>query len=328
MTAFDLDLCASTRIDDDDLRRLFKGPNRGLVPKLLDVIWGLEDYWPMTLRQIYYQAVAALLVSNNLGQYRRIGNICKALREDDILPWRAMEDRARRTTAKRGLSGLEEFLQSNLATALNWRYYHRCHLQGQANYVELTVEKDALAPLVEEVCWPLCTRMSVTKGQPSVTLMQRIAGRMEAAVSRGQTPILLHFGDLDATGVQVPLSMQSTLWRVHGLDVEVVMGGLTPEQVVEHNLPQSIDAAKEDDPNIERWNQRFPGQAPTELDAMHPSILQETVRAALLDCYDDEQMAEQKEKEHEDEEVLKRMRRSMLTHLRTEFPEQMEPLDL
>ena len=68
MFDFDADSCASTRIDDDDLRALFKGDNRELLPKLLEVVWSLEDYWPMTLRQIYYQAVAALLVANNLAE--------------------------------------------------------------------------------------------------------------------------------------------------------------------------------------------------------------------------------------------------------------------
>ncbi|MFL7811960.1 MAG: hypothetical protein AB8I80_25205, partial [Anaerolineae bacterium] len=179
----------------------------------------------------------------------------------------------------------------------------------------------------EDVTSRLCTRMSVTKGQPSVTLMQTIAERMEAAERRGQSPMLLHFGDLDSTGVQIPLSMEKTLWDVHGIDVEVIHGGLTPEQCVEHNLPQSLDAAKPQDPNTARFHQRFPGQAPTELDAMHPAILQDTVREALLDCYDDEQMREQQEKEKEDEKVLKRMRRSMLAHLRTTFPEQMAGLE-
>jgi len=127
--------------------------------------------------------------------------------------------------------------------------------------------------------------------------------------------------------VQVPLSMEKTLFDVHGLDVEVIHGGLTPAQCVEHNLPQSLDAAKPDDPNIERWCQRFPDQTPTELDAMHPAVLQETVREALLDCYSDEQMREQQEKEKEDEKVLKRMRRTMLDHLLAVFPEHMEGLE-
>lgn len=321
--------CPSTVIDPDDLRAYFKGKNRELVPDLLSVIWELEEYWPMSLRQIYYRAVAALLVANNVKQYRRIMSVCKTLREQDVLPWRAMEDRGRRTTGKRGLSGLNEFLNSNLESALNWRYYHRCHLQGQDNYVEVTVEKDALAPLVEDVCWPLCTRMSVTKGQPSVTLMEQIARRLDAAMQRGQNPILLHFGDLDPTGVQVPVSMQQTLMKVHGLEVDVIHGGLTPAQCREHKLPESIDAAKATDPNYERWLARYgTEQAPTELDAVHPAKLQDMVRQAILDCYDDEGMREQQAKEHEDEQVLKEMRRFMLTHLRAKFPEHMTGVEV
>lgn len=321
--------CPSTVIDPEDLRAYFKGKNRELVPELLSVIWELEEYWPMSLRQIYYQAVAALLVANNLSQYRRIMTVCKTLREHDVLPWRAMEDRGRRTTDKRGLSGLNEFLESNLKSALNWRYYHRCHLQGQDNYVEVTVEKDALAPLVEDVCWPLCTRMSVTKGQPSVTLMEQIARRMEAAMQRGQEPILLHFGDLDPTGVQVPVSMRQTLMDVHGLEVTVTHGGLTPAQCLEHSLPESVDAAKASDPNYGRWIKRYGHeQAPTELDAVHPAKLQDMVRQAILDCYDDEGMREQQAKEHEDERVLKEMRRFMLRQLERRFPEHMGGLEV
>lgn len=321
--------CPSTTINPDDLRAYFKGQNRTLVPELLKVIWDLEDYWPMSLRQIYYRAVAALLVANNVKQYRRIMGICKTLRENDALPWRAMEDRGRTTTAKRGLSGLGEFLESELNGALNWRYYHRCRLQGQDNYVEVTVEKDALAPLIEDVCWPLCTRMSVTKGQPSVTLMEQIARRMEAAMQRGQEPILLHFGDLDPTGIQVPVSMRKTLMDVHGLDVDVIHGGLTPEQCREHRLPESLDAAKATDPNYPRWLARFgTEQAPTELDAVHPAKLQEMVRQAILDCYDDAKMREQQEKEREDVSVIREMRRSMLRHFRSAFPDHMHGIEV
>jgi hypothetical protein len=314
------EVCSRTGIDAETVNGLFKGANRDLAPRVLQIFAELEDYWPLSLRQAYYRCVAGLLISNNSKQYRRLMGICKTLREQDLLSWHAMEDRARRTTEKRGLSGLEEFLSKDLESTLNWRYYHRCHLQGQEVYCEVTVEKDALAPLVEEVVYRLCTRMSVTKGQPSVTLMEQIARRMDAAMQRGQEPILLHFGDLDPTGVQIPLSMKATLWDVHSLDVDVRVGGLTPEQCVEYDLPQSLDAAKRDDPNYRRWIDRFGTQAPTELDAMHPATLQALVQSRLLGIYDDELMEEQRAREKEDELVLKSMRRSMLDHLRSAFP--------
>ena len=312
---------------DNVFDRLFRGHKRQLARSVLEVINRLEEFWPLSLRQAYYQCVAGLLVPNNVASYRQIMDICKRLRIEEILPWRAMEDRGRRTSDKRGLSGLEEFLRENLEPALNWRYYHRCHLKGQSNYVEVSVEKDALYPLVEEACWLLCTRVTSVKGQCSVTTVERMASRFDAAMQRGQTPILLHYGDLDPTGVQIPLSLKKAFLEVHALDVEVVQCALTPEQVVEYGLPQDVDPEdKSEDPNYQRWQERFPGQTPTELDALHPKILQELVRSDVLDCYDESLMDEQKEQEQEDDEVLKLMRRSMLGHLRAKFPEQMSSL--
>jgi hypothetical protein len=306
---------------------LFKGANRALAPQLLEIVEGLEEWWPMTLRQVFYQAVAALAIRNTHAQYRRVMGIFKRLRESDVLPYHAMEDRSRRTTDKRGLSGLAEFVHENLETALNPRYYHRCYLQGQKRYVEVSLEKDALAPLVEDACWPLCTRVNMTRGHLSVTMVEQIAGRMNTAMQRGQECVLLHFGDLDPTGVQIPLSVQAALERVHGLRVSLVVGGLTPEQCVAYALPQSLDAEKATDPNIKRWRQRYPGQAPTELDALHPRDLMQLVERQLLALYDDSMIEEQRAKERADELVLKRMRASMLAHLRSAFPHLMREVD-
>jgi hypothetical protein len=90
---------ASTR---NDLDRLFRGENRRLAAALVRLIGRFEPYWPMTLRAYYFQAVAALLVSNNQAQYRRIGKILADLRRADLVPWFAVEDKTRTTSSKRG----------------------------------------------------------------------------------------------------------------------------------------------------------------------------------------------------------------------------------
>jgi hypothetical protein len=82
-----------------------------------------------------------------------------------------------------------------------------------------------------------------------------------------------------------------------------------------------LDAAKSDDPNYDRWCRRYGSQSPTELDAMHPEVLQATVRQQILDGYDDDLMRIQEEQEMKDRQILQAMRRSMLDHLATEFPE-------
>lgn len=113
----------------------------------------------------------------------------------------------------------------------------------------------------------------------------------------GKNPILLHFGDLDPTGVQIPKSIQSGLLMHHGLDIEVLQVALTPQQCIDNNLPQSLDAAKPDDPNIARWYEEYGNQSPTELDALHPEQLKTLVEDSLNEVYDVDEMDEQRLKE-------------------------------
>lgn len=320
------DPCTRSKIEIPD--GMFKGPNKILVPQLIQAVYGLEDYWAMSVRQIYYQAVAKLLVSNEINQYRRVQRLLGILREESLLPWECIEDRTRKTTDKRGVENLQIFLQENLESMLNWRYYHRCHVQGQGNYIELSVEKDALAPLVDDVGWRYCTRVNTTRGQTSKTMIETMATRFDAAMQHGQTPVLIHFGDLDPSGVAIPRAMQKTLWKVHGLDVEVVMGGLTPAQCSEYKLLVSPDSVKESDPNIRAWRKYYPDQAPTELDALHPTELTQLVEKILLEWYDEGQMDAQQAKERKEEDVLKDMRVKTLRFLRATYPEQLGGLKL
>jgi len=50
---------------DNEINTLFRGQSRELAPQLINLVHEFQDYWPMTLRAFYYQAVSALLVQNN-----------------------------------------------------------------------------------------------------------------------------------------------------------------------------------------------------------------------------------------------------------------------
>lgn len=305
---------------NETINQLFRGSNRQLAVDLIGIIDDLSEYWPLTVRQIYYRAVAALLVSNNQSEYRRIGKLLVDLRADEIVPWTAIDDRTRTTSEKRGMSNLQEYLQGHLETVLNPEYYGRCYIQDQPVYAEISVEKDALLSVVRDAAYVYCTRVSVTRGQPSATLVNKMAERFDRALSLGKEPVLLHFGDLDPTGVQIPASIQSTLLERHGLHVAVRQIALTPAQCVSMDLPQSLDAAKEGDPNFERWIQKFGDQAPTELDAMHPAQLQRLVDSTLRSVYDMEGFFEQVDEEKEERRTLRRMRDVTIRFLQEQFP--------
>jgi len=249
-------------IFDIEINALFRGENRELARSLVSLTDDFKNYWPMTLRAFYYQAVSALLVKNEQKQYKRIGDILKKLRRAELVPWYAMEDKTRTTSSKRGESDVTGYIESDLATFLNANYYQRCYIQNQPVYVEISVEKDALSTLIEDAAYMHCTRVSVTRGQPSATMINDMAERFENAYMHGLKPILLHFGDLDPTGVQIPKSMKDGFKEHHDIEVDVRHVGLTPGQCKKYNLPISFDAAKAGDPNHKRWVAEYGTQAP------------------------------------------------------------------
>ena len=312
---------ASTHSEID---ALFRGDNRELAVQLIDLTQSFRRYWPMTLRAFYYQAVSALLVKNNQSQYRRVGKILATLRRSDLVPWYCMEDKTRTTSDKRGRPDVSTYIEEAMSEFLSPDYYQRCYIQEQPVYVELSVEKDALSTLVKDAAWMHCTRVSVTRGQVSATMLNAMAERFDKAIMRGLEPILLHFGDLDPTGIQIPKSILEGLYEHHSIDVDVRQIALTPQQCDEHNLPQSLDAAKAGDPNINRWYSQYGAQSPTELDALHPEKLKELVLNSLNDVYDIDEIDEQREKEEEERDLLQSMRNKTLDFLHDEFPEHME----
>ncbi len=119
------------------------------------------------------------------------------LRREDVLPWRAIEDRTRRTIDKRGVPDLQAFVEEQMEDFMDWRYYHRCLVRDQEVYVEVATEKDALARIFEEAVWPYCVRLNIVRGQVSATMVHDMGERFGRAVMNGpdaDTALLRGFG--------------------------------------------------------------------------------------------------------------------------------------
>ena len=72
----------------------FRGTTLELMKSAQRVIDGLKGYWPLTLRQIYYQLVAALIIENSLKEYKRLSRVLSNARIEGLVPWASMEDRS------------------------------------------------------------------------------------------------------------------------------------------------------------------------------------------------------------------------------------------
>ncbi|MCF7996753.1 MAG: hypothetical protein K9L88_18260 [Chromatiaceae bacterium] len=301
--------------------QLFKGANRELADALISIVTEMREYWPLTVRQVYYQAVSRLLVSNHINQYRKVSRNLTTLRRHDLLPWSAIEDRTRRTFNKRGMASVSDFIVGQLDEFLDYRRYGRCYIQDQDVYVEVATEKDALSSILSEAVWLFCTRLNVVRGQVSATMVNAMAERFDKAIMRGKHPVLLYLGDLDPTGAAIPKALIRNMAEWHGIEVELQRCALNPDQVDRYHLPVSPDAAKEQDPNYRAWRAEYGDQAPVELDAIHPRDLTQLTQAALSAVYDMSEVDAQKAREAEERALLKRMKHKVEDFITAEFPE-------
>jgi hypothetical protein len=303
----------------------FRGESRTLAERLVEITFSMQDYWPLTVRQAYYQAVAALLIANNENQYKRVSRVLTDLRRQHFLPWHAFEDRTRRTIEKRGIADLREFVREQTETLFDWRYYHRCYVQNQDNYIEVATEKEALTRIMEDAVWEYCVRLSPVRGQVGAPMVKGMAERFTKARANGQRPILLYLGDLDPSGLAIPLSLVRVMAEHHGVDVYLARVALNADQVRAHRLPQDPDAAKPTDPNYQKWlvfcRREYPEGAPVEFDALHPRLLTEITQRALGDYLDLGEMSIQRQIERKEREQLKGMRREVLDYIGSRWPD-------
>jgi hypothetical protein len=271
---------------------------------ILRIIEKLEDWLPVTVRQVFYQLVKALIIENIIGQYKRVSRMMSEMRYDGELEWWKVEDRSRRTIIIKKWTNLGECLEEKVN---DLDYYFRCKVQQQENYVEVWTEKDALTGIFQRVILPYCVKLVVCRGQSSTTYVKNYADRATAAIERGQQPVIIYGGDLDPTGMRVPISIEERLRDHHDIDVTMHRFGLNPEQIEEYNLPFSIEAIKDKDPNTPKYIKKY-GRIAVELDSLDPSDLEYLIDEALLKFIDMEGYEEEVKIEKKERKVLGRIK--------------------
>jgi hypothetical protein len=303
-----------------------KNDNVALADALFDIVMAPEqkEYWGLTVRSVFYQAVTQQAISNCLGDYERVSRILSTLRRNDYIPWDAIEDHTRRTTEKRGNTDLRDYINLNVMDSFDRYSYRRCYVQNQENYVELVIEKDAISSVVDKAAYLYCTRVNVIKGQPSATIVKEMATRFKRAKEIGQNPMILYLGDLDPSGVQIPRSLESSLSTYHEVDVDLRRIALNPDQVERYKLLPNLiggdEGVKSKDSNAAAFRREF-GDLCYEIDALNGAgrrYLGEIVECALESVYDMEDFARQQAIEADERNRLERCRPKIEAILREE----------
>jgi hypothetical protein len=250
----------------------------------------LSDYkeqgYRVTLRQLYYHFVAKGWIVNTFRSYKNFGELISQGRLAGYLDWDVIEDRGRRPWSHGDWEEPQSFFQDYLD------YYRIDRWERQENYVELWVEKDALAGVLQPVANKHHIYLSVNKGYSSQSAMYEAATRFKYA-ARSSNTYLLYLGDHDPSGEDMVRDIGDRLGRF-GAASTVEKLALTMEQIRQYDPPPN--PVKTTDSRAEGYQAEY-GDESWELDALEPAVLVSLIEKRLRQLIDKEQLRATKLKE-------------------------------
>lgn len=253
--------------------------NLDLLNNISTILAELDDYKPLTLRQIYYQLVGKGIIANTVSQYTMLSNLMKWGRIDGYIPWADIEDRVRVFEDLRGEGSTETFIDWQMRALFEG--YHRDLTQTQPKHIEIFIEKDALSSIFVKAAKEYSVSVVVCKGFSSITFLNEFRNRVNFYRGQGKTVVMLYWGDLDPSGMEMMTSMERTLRNEMEIqDIEFKRMALSPEDVTLYDLPHMPDAIKWGDTRAKKYVAEF-GELAVELDALRPDIMEAKIRAAI-----------------------------------------------
>jgi hypothetical protein len=263
----------------------------------------IEDYQSqglsLTLRQLYYQCVVANILPNTEKSYKRLSGLITDARMAGMMDWDAIEDRVRQPRIPSEFEDLDELIRAALGS------YKLPRWRGQENYVELWVEKDALAGVLAPIARKYHITMMVNRGYSSASAMYESANRFvhNSRENEEQKELhLLYLGDHDPSGEDMVRDVSERL-ELFGATLHVDKIAITMPQVKKYKPPSN--PAKITDPRAEAYTREH-GDKSWEVDALPPQVLTKVIEAKLDQLVDHNMMEEVKEEEERDKALLRK----------------------
>jgi len=263
------------KIQYKDIR--FQSKSLELIELVNQVIaeYSAQGY-ELTLRQAYYQLVARGYIENNERSYKNIGNLINDGRLAGLIDWNSITDRTRNLRHNSHWSTPADVIESAKYSYLLNKW------DGQENYVEVWVEKDALVDIVGQACRQLDVPYFSCRGYTSQSEMWTAARRFIRQDYREQR-VIIHLGDHDPSGIDMTRDIQDRL-NLFGADVYVKRVALTMEQIQTYNPPPN--PAKITDSRASKYIEEY-GDESWELDALEPQMMNQLITDEVTAYRDD-----------------------------------------
>ena len=194
----------------------------------------------LTVRQVYYRLVSKHLIENKMGEYHAVVNALTWARKNGEIRYQDIEDRTRQFIGgdRDDDTPLEHFDAAKRYFENCAKYFHLPHWKGQPVYVEVWLEKQALAALFEQVTDEWHVRLAPCRGYPSLTYLWE--GSQNLNTIEDREIVILYFGDFDPSGQDIPRYIEQSLTEDLGVDTSnmtFLKVAITPEQIKAYKIP-------------------------------------------------------------------------------------------
>lgn len=240
--------------------------------------WHGQGY-TLTLRQLFYQFVSRGLLPNKQTEYKRLGVIVNDARLAGLLDWSYMEDRQRNLETVPSWSSPASIIQAAASG------YKEDLWAGQGFRIEVWIEKDALAGVIEGVCKEFRVPYFACRGYTSQSEAYDAGKRLGQYYLDGYEPVVLHLGDHDPSGLDMTRDNRERLNMFAECPVDIRRLALNRDQVDHYNPPPN--PAKMTDSRADEYVQEH-GMSSWELDALEPSVLNDLIRSEIESLLDPE----------------------------------------
>lgn len=231
--------------------------------RLLEIVEAMN---PMTVRQVFYQATVRGLVEKSEAGYTKVQSDLVLMRRSGLLPYAWLADNTRWQRKPTTFNGIEEALEATAS------FYRKSLWTDADAYVEVWLEKDALAGVVYPITSVFDVPLMVARGYASLSFLYNAAEH----INELDVPAYIyHLGDYDPSGVNAGEKIEETL-RELASDAEINFEriAVTPEQIAGWDLPTR--PTKATDTRAKDF-----GEISVELDAIEPSRLRAILQEAI-----------------------------------------------
>jgi hypothetical protein len=250
----------------------------------------------LTVRQIYYALTVLGVIPKTEAGYRQTCYHLKSMRQKGILPYGWIADNTRwhiKPTTYTGMDAALERMQEA---------YRRDLWADQRDYIEIWVEKDALAGVISPITREYDVPLYVARGYGSITFIFEAA---EGIRRIGKPTYIYYFSDFDPSGVDAAFKIRDGL-REHGALINFERVAVTEEHIIRLNLPTR--PTKKSDPRSKKW-----GDKPSvELDALPAPELRDLVSGCIEQHIDADLLERTKRIEELERETLANVRKNVV----------------